>query len=51
MNKEIDKLTLVKEAFAHWRTTRTKQSKISDYLWEQVKGLLNDYTSENSRFF
>ena len=44
MNKDIDKLTSVKEAFSHWRTTRTKQSKIPDYLWEQVKGLLNDYT-------
>lgn len=44
MNKEIDKLTSVKEAFTHWRTTRTKQNKIPDYLWEQVKGLLNYYT-------
>ncbi|AGH55340.1 hypothetical protein [Legionella pneumophila] len=43
MSKDIDTLSLVKEAFAHWRTTRLKQGKIPDYLWEQVRELLNDY--------
>lgn len=43
MSKDIDTLSLVKEAFAHWRTTRLKQGKIPDYLWEQVRGILNDY--------
>ena len=43
MSKDIDTLSSVKEAFAHWRTTRLKQGKIPDYLWEQVRVLLNDY--------
>lgn len=43
MSKDIDTLSLVKEAFAHWRTTRLKQGKIPDYLWEQVREILNDY--------
>lgn len=43
MSKDIDTLKLVKEAFVHWRTTRLRQGKIPDYLWEQVRGLLNDY--------
>lgn len=43
MNKDTDKLTSVKEAFVHWRTTRLKQGKIPDYLWEQVRELINDY--------
>lgn len=33
MNKDIDTLMLVKEAFAHWRATRLKQGKIPDSLW------------------
>lgn len=44
MNIDVDKLKSVKESFKHWRTTRTKQGKIPDYLWEQVKGLLGDYS-------
>ena len=36
--------TSVKEASNHWRTTRLRQGKIPDYLWEQVKGLLDDYS-------
>ena len=43
MSKDIDTLSLVKEAFAHWRTPRLKQGKIPEYLWEQVRELLNDY--------
>lgn len=43
MSKDIDTLLSVKEAFTHWRSTRLRQGKIPDYLWEQVKGLLNDY--------
>ena len=43
MSKDIDTLSSVKEAFAHWRTTRLRQGKIPDYLWEQVRGLLNHY--------
>lgn len=43
MNKDADKLTSVKQAFAHWRTTRLKQGKTPDYLWEQVRELLNEY--------
>ncbi len=44
MNKDVDKLKSVKESFIHWRITRAKQGKIPDYLWEQVKGLLDDYS-------
>lgn len=44
MNKDADKLKSVKESFIHWRTTRAKQGKIPDYLWAQVKGLLDDYS-------
>ena len=43
MSKDIDTLSSVKEAFAHWRITRLKQGKIPDCLWEQVRVLLNDY--------
>ncbi len=43
MSKDIDPLSSVKEAFTHWRTTRLRQGKIPDYLWEQVRGLLNHY--------
>ncbi|KTD02445.1 hypothetical protein [Fluoribacter gormanii] len=43
MNKAVDKLESVKEAFEHWRKTRTSQGKIPDYLWEQVKVLLGTY--------
>jgi hypothetical protein len=43
MSTGIDLLSSVKEAFSHWRSTRLRQGKIPDYLWEQVKGLLNDY--------
>jgi len=43
MSKDIDPLSSVKEAFTHWRTTRLKQGKIPDYLWEQVRGLLTHY--------
>jgi hypothetical protein len=43
MNKDIDPLSFVKEAFTHWRTTRLRQGKIPDYLWEQVRRLLNNY--------
>ena len=43
MIKDIDTLPSVKEAFAHWRTTRLKQGKIPDYLLEQVREILNDY--------
>ena len=43
MSKDIDTLSSVKEAFTHWRTTRLRQGKIPDYLWEQVRGLLKDY--------
>jgi len=43
MSKDIDSLSSVKEAFTHWRTTRLKQGKIPDYLWEQFRGLLNHY--------
>jgi hypothetical protein len=38
MSKDIDLLSSVKEAFTHWRTTRLRQGKIPDYLWEQVRG-------------
>ena len=44
MNKDLDKLTSVKEAFAHWRVTRLKQGKIPDYLWAHVHELLDDYS-------
>ncbi|KTD33442.1 hypothetical protein Lmor_1993 [Legionella moravica] len=43
MNKAVDKLESVKEAFEHWRKTRTSQGTIPDYLWEQVKALLGTY--------
>lgn len=43
MSKDINPLSSVKEAFTHWRTTRLKQGKIPDYLWERVRGLLNHY--------
>ncbi|WP_207385680.1 hypothetical protein [Legionella anisa] len=43
MSKGIDTLSSVIEAFSYWRTNRLKQGKIPDYLWEQVKGLLNHY--------
>lgn len=43
MSTDIDLLSSVKEAFTHWRITRLRQGKIPDYLWEQVKGLLNQY--------
>lgn len=44
MIKGINKLETVKQAFRHWRTTRTRRGQIPDELWEQVKGLLGDYT-------
>lgn len=44
MIKGTNKLETVKQAFRHWRATRTKRSQIPDELWEQVKGLLGDYT-------
>lgn len=44
MNKAVDKLVSVKAAFKHWRETRTSQGKIPDYLWEQVKELLDTYS-------
>ncbi len=40
-----NKLETVKQAFRHWRATRTKRGQIPDELWEQVKGPLVDYTS------
>ncbi len=43
MSKDIDPLSSAKEAFSHWRTTRLRQGKIPDYLWEQVRRLLNHY--------
>lgn len=43
MNKSVDKLESVNAAFEHWRETRTSQGKIPDYLWEQVKALLDTY--------
>ena len=43
MSKDIDPLWSVKEAFTHWRTTRLRQGKIPDYLWEQVRELLTQY--------
>lgn len=43
MSKDIDPLSSVKEAFTHWRTTRLRQGKIPDYLWEQVRELLTNY--------
>jgi hypothetical protein len=42
-----NKLDTVKQAFRHWRATRTKRGQIPDELWEQVKGLLGDYTPSN----
>ncbi|MCE0723585.1 hypothetical protein [Legionella resiliens] len=39
-----NKLDTFKQAFRHWRVTRTKRGQIPDELWEQVKGLLGDYT-------
>lgn len=39
-----NKLETVKQAFRHWRATRTKRGQIPDELWAQVKGLLGDYT-------
>lgn len=47
MNNDKDKRTSVKEAFNHWRTTRLRQGEIPDYLMEQVKGLLDDYSLAN----
>ncbi|KTD67547.1 hypothetical protein Lsan_0342 [Legionella santicrucis] len=44
MTKGTNKLETVKQAFRHWRATRTKRGQIPDELWEQVKGLLGDYT-------
>lgn len=44
MSKDIDTLSSVKEAFTRWRSTRSKQGKIPGHLWEQVKGLLDDYS-------
>ncbi|MBN9229178.1 hypothetical protein [Legionella steelei] len=44
MIKGTNKLETVKQAFRQWRTTRTKRSQIPDELWEQVKGLLGNYT-------
>ncbi|KTD32147.1 hypothetical protein Lnau_3058 [Legionella nautarum] len=44
MIKGTNKLDTVKQAFRHWRTTRTRRGQIPDELWEQVKGLLGDYT-------
>ncbi|CDZ76785.1 hypothetical protein BN59_01061 [Legionella massiliensis] len=38
------KLDAVKQAFGHWRATRTRRGRIPQELWEQVKGLLVDYT-------
>ena len=43
MSKDIDPLSSVKESFSYWRTTRLRQGKIPDYLWEQVRGLLANY--------
>lgn len=44
MNKDLDKLASVKQAFTHWRVTRLNQGKIPDYLWAQVHELLDDYS-------
>lgn len=44
MSKDIDPLMSVKEAFTHWRSTRLRQGKIPDYLWEQVRELLTHYS-------
>ncbi|CDZ76619.1 hypothetical protein BN59_00893 [Legionella massiliensis] len=44
MISDIDKLDSVKQAFRHWRTTRTKRGRNPNELWEQVKELLVDYT-------
>ena len=43
MSKDIDPLMSVKESFTHWRSTRLRQGKIPDYLWEQVRGLFTHY--------
>jgi hypothetical protein len=44
MINDTNKLDSVKQAFRHWRATRTKRGQIPDELWEQVKELLGDYT-------
>lgn len=36
-------LSDVKQHFDHWRTTRIKQSKIPDSLWNEVKTLIGRY--------
>ena len=33
----------VKSHFNHWRTTRTKRSKIPEYLWIKVQSLIEHY--------
>ncbi len=44
MIKGTHKLETVKQAFRHWRAARIRRGQIPDELWEQVKGLLGDYT-------
>ncbi len=40
MRQQTDLLANVKSHFEHWRATRTKRSKISEYLWRKVKLLI-----------
>jgi hypothetical protein len=44
MQENLLSLDDVKTHFEHWRTTRTKQhERIPQYLWEEVKTLLDRY--------
>lgn len=39
-------LNEVKNNFSHWRANRnTSKSKIPEYLWDQVLGLISDYST------
>lgn len=45
MQQNLLSLDDVKSHFEHWRTTRTKlRERIPQYLWEEVKPLLDRYT-------
>ena len=45
MQQELLSLDDVKAHFEHWRTTRTKlRERIPQYLWEEVKTLINRYS-------
>lgn len=43
MQEQITQLESVKQSFDHWRSTRTKQSKIPLHLWQQVDSLLDTH--------